>query len=104
MVYLDQIVYTYFLYHCPATGMQIDDEALPNIISAGRGLLVKMLIIMNRMVCFYQILHAYTFKHFQDNGMQNGYEASPSISPAVHGQLVKTRLITLELQDKFCLL
>ena len=32
--------------HCPATGMQNGDEALPSIILADRGLLVKMPITL----------------------------------------------------------
>ena len=29
MVHLDQILYTYLFLHCPDTGMQNGDEALP---------------------------------------------------------------------------
>ena len=36
----------YLFYHCPATGMQNDDEVSPSIILASRGLLVKMLITL----------------------------------------------------------
>ena len=32
--------------HCPATGMQKDDEASPSTILAGRGILLKMLITL----------------------------------------------------------
>ena len=46
MVYLYQTLQTYLIYRCPATGMQNDDKASPSIISAGQGLLVKMLITL----------------------------------------------------------
>ena len=46
MVYLVQILYTYVFYHCPATGMEKDDEATPSIILAGRAILVKMHITL----------------------------------------------------------
>ena len=46
MVYLDQLLHTYLFLHCPATGMQNSDEALPSIILAGQGLLLKMLITL----------------------------------------------------------
>ena len=49
-----------------------NEEASPNIISAGRGLLVKILIT----VYFDQILHAYTLYHCLDTGMQNGEHQS----------------------------
>ena len=41
MVNLDHILHTYLFQHCPATGMQNDDEAPLSIISAGGGLLVN---------------------------------------------------------------
>ena len=46
MGYLDQILRTYLFWYCPATDVQNDDEGLPSIILAGRGLLVKMLITL----------------------------------------------------------
>ena len=46
MIYLNQTLHTYFFYLCPVTGMQNSNEALPSIILAGRGLLVKMLITL----------------------------------------------------------
>ena len=41
--------------------MQNDDDALPSIILAGRGILVKMLITFNGMLYLYfdQIFHNY---------------------------------------------
>ena len=42
MVYLDQILHTYLFQHCPATGMQSGDEALPTFIKAYRGILMKI--------------------------------------------------------------
>ena len=60
MVYFDHILYTY-LFNCPATGAQNGDEALPIIILAVPGLLVKMLINLEmHHIYFDQILHAYT--------------------------------------------
>ena len=44
MVYLDQILHAEIFQHWPVTGMQNCDEASPNIVSAGQGILVKMLI------------------------------------------------------------
>ena len=44
MVYLIQVLYTNVFKHCPATGMQNGDEALPSISLAGIGQLVKILI------------------------------------------------------------
>ena len=52
MVYLYEILHTYTFKHCPATGMLNDDEAPPIIISAVRGLLVKMLITLERVGIF----------------------------------------------------
>ena len=46
MVYLDQTLHNYVFYHCPATGMQNGDKALPSTIPVRRGLLVKMLITL----------------------------------------------------------
>ena len=46
--------------NCPATGMQSGGEVSWNFISACRGLLVKMLITLPRMVYFDQMLHTYT--------------------------------------------
>ena len=46
MVYLVQILYTYVISHCPATGMKKGDKASPSIILAGQALLVKMLITL----------------------------------------------------------
>ena len=36
VVYLVQIFFTYVFEHCPATGMNNDDEASPSIILAGK--------------------------------------------------------------------
>ena len=44
MVYLAQTLYTHVFQHCPATGVQNDDEASPSIVLAGRALLIKMFI------------------------------------------------------------
>ena len=41
--------------------MQNGGVGLPSIILAGRGLLAKMLILLNRMVYFNQTLHTNTF-------------------------------------------
>ena len=68
-----------------ATGMQDIDEASPSIILPGLALLVKMLILLNRIVYFDQILLTLTFIHCLDTGMQNGDEASQSIGRAGHG-------------------
>ena len=51
--------------------MQNGDEALPNIILAGRGILVKIFITLDPS--FDQIV--ITFQHCQDKGMQNGDKA-----------------------------
>ena len=45
MGYLGQILHTYVIQYCVATGMQNSDEGLPSIILARRGILVKMLIL-----------------------------------------------------------
>ena len=45
------------ILHCPATGMKKCDEASPSIVLAGRALLVKMLITLERMVYLVQILY-----------------------------------------------
>ena len=67
MVYFDQILHTYFLIfilklfiHMYSNG----GDALPSIIMAGRGILVKMLIALNGMLYslymyFDQIFLAY---------------------------------------------
>ena len=63
MVYLDQILLTYYLFiltlfrHWYAKG----DDTLLSIILVGRGILVKMLITLNGMFCMYfdHICHAY---------------------------------------------
>ena len=65
MVYLVQSLYTYVFLHCPATGMQNGDEASQTNSLAGRTLLVKMLITLDRMVYFVQILNTYVFKIVQ---------------------------------------
>ena len=61
MVYLDQTLQTYKLLHCPATDMQNGDEASSSIIVlAGRGLLVKMLIILEThgiLTKFCKLIH-----------------------------------------------
>ena len=80
--------------------MQSGDEASPSINPAGRGLLVKMLILLNLMVYFDQTLHIFIFYRCLDNVRQNGDQALPSIIPASRGQLVKM-LITLELHGIF---
>ena len=59
--------------------MQNGDEASPSNTSAGRALLVKMLITLDRMVYFIQILSTYVFEHCPATGMLNSDEASPSI-------------------------
>ena len=41
--------------------MQNGDDALPSIILAGRGVLVKMLITLESSKYFDQLLHTYTF-------------------------------------------
>ena len=46
MLYFDQILHTYLFQHCPASGMQNGDEALPSVILAGLGLIDKYLIIL----------------------------------------------------------
>ena len=43
--FLDQMLHTYFL-HCPATGIQNDDQASPGLSSVGRGILVNMIITL----------------------------------------------------------
>ena len=47
--------------HCSDTGIQSGDDALSSIILAGRGILVKMLITLNGMLCMYfdHVFHAY---------------------------------------------
>ena len=50
MVYLDQILHNYTFLHCPASGMQKSDEALPSSRSAGRSQLVKILITLESRV------------------------------------------------------
>ena len=45
MVYLNPILHIHLFLHCPVTGMQNGDKDLPNISSAGRGILVKILIV-----------------------------------------------------------
>ena len=46
-LYLDQILHPYLIFfQCPDTGLQNNDEALPSIRLAGRGLFVKMLITL----------------------------------------------------------
>ena len=52
MVYLVQILYTYVLKSCPATGIITGEEASPSIILASRALLVKMLIILEPHYAF----------------------------------------------------
>ena len=59
MVYLDQILHTYFLTF-RATGMQNGDNASPSIISARQGILVKMLITLDPHPYVDRILHTYT--------------------------------------------
>ena len=59
MVYLGQILHTYTFEHCPATGMQNGDEALPSIIPAGGGHTVKVLTTLELHDIFDQILHTY---------------------------------------------
>ena len=46
--------FAYFLlfYHCPASGMRNGDEALLSIIVAIRGLIVKMLIVLEPNLIF----------------------------------------------------
>ena len=61
MVYLDQILHSYLLEHCPATCMQNGDEALSLIILAGRGILVKVHITLEPHHIFRSNLHTYTF-------------------------------------------
>ena len=63
MVKLDHFLYS-FIYHCPVTGRQNGDEALLSIILAGRGILVKMLIITKPHYIFLSILHSYPFYHW----------------------------------------
>ena len=46
MVYFVQILYTYVLQHCTATGMKKGDEASPSIILASQALLIKMFITL----------------------------------------------------------
>ena len=46
IVYLDQNLQIDLLEHCQVTGMKNGDKALPSIILARRGLLVKMIIIL----------------------------------------------------------
>ena len=50
-----------YLFHCQATGMQKDDMGLPSINFAGRAIIVKMLITLERMVYFNLIVHTITF-------------------------------------------
>ena len=52
--------------------MQNGDEALPSIILAGRGILVKMLIILDLHNIFWSKLHTYMYTF---NGMQNDDKA-----------------------------
>ena len=40
--------FAYLFQHCPATGMQNSNEALPSIILAGRGISLKMLITLEQ--------------------------------------------------------
>ena len=55
--------------------MEKSEEASPSNILAGRALLVKMLITMDRMVYFVQIVYTYVFYLCPATGMQNGDKA-----------------------------
>ena len=44
--------FAYLFLHCPAIGMQIGKEATPSIISAIRGILVKMVITLEPHVMY----------------------------------------------------
>ena len=52
MVYLNQILHTNLFIHCPATGMQNCDDASQSINSVGRGILVNILITINKYDIF----------------------------------------------------
>ena len=60
MVYLNQILHTYLFLLCSDTGMQNDDESLPRIILACRGLLMK--ILLKSLTAWYILIH-YAFLH-----------------------------------------
>ena len=55
MVYFDQILHTYYLFILTFSDacMQNGDDTLSSIILAGRGILVKMLIVLNGMSYMY---------------------------------------------------
>ena len=57
MEYFDQILHTYLLYDCPASGMQYDEEGLQSIILAGRGRLAQMLKTLELRGIFYILMH-----------------------------------------------
>ena len=60
MGYLDQNLHNYLLKQCPANALHNGDEGLPRISFAGRGLLVKMLIIVEPHGIFNHIMHINT--------------------------------------------
>ena len=81
--------------------MQNGDEVSPSIILAGRALLVKMLITLERFFLYLvQIYFTYVFQHYRATGMHNDDEASPSIILASRALSVKMH-ITLETPDIF---
>ena len=55
MVYFDQILHTYYLFILTFLDacMQNGDDALSSIILAGRGILVKINIVLNGMSYMY---------------------------------------------------
>ena len=82
--------------------MQNGDEASPNIILAGRALLVKMLITFERRgIYLFQIFFTYVFLHCPATGMHNDDKASRSIILAGRALSVKM-LITLETPGIWC--
>ena len=94
-VYLIQILYTYVFSPCQATSMKKVDEASPNIILAGRALLVKMLIILELHDVFGSNLVYLCILTLFSHKYEKGDDASPSIILAGRALLVKL-LINLE--------
>ena len=95
MVYLVQIVYTNVFQHCLSTGMQNDDEASPNIISAGRAFLVTMFITFELHGIFGSNFVYLCILILSSHWYEKCEEAAPSIISADLALLVKM-FITLE--------
>ena len=81
--------------------MKKGDKASPNIILAGRALLMKMLITLEPYDMLGSNLYTQIFQHFPVTGMPNGDEASSSIILFSRAIFIKM-VITLELRCIFC--